>query len=152
MVSNSSQMAFLGVIMGYIMIFELFGAFLIYIRLSAVVTLPIIAVASLSTAFVSLAYYTPTMNTYTYYFASLSGPVLAVFWSLIKNISTKTIIFKINSIIVLFISIFLPFIALVINSFNYFTSDSSLVSTINYVLIGLIATTILFLLILFIIW
>jgi hypothetical protein len=152
MVSNSSQMAFLGVIMGYVMIFELFGALLIYIRLSAVMTLPIIAVVSLSTAFVSFAYYTPTVNTYIYFFASLSGPVLAIFWSLIKNISFKTIIFKINSIIVLFISIFLPFIALVINSFNYFTSDPSLVSTINYILIGLIATTILFLLILFIIW
>lgn len=125
---------------------------MIYVKVSAAVTLPISAIVSLATAFPSLSYYNSSTNVYTYVFASISGPFLVLFWSLIKNISLKAIIFKINSIIVLFISIFLPFIALVINSYNYFTSDSSFVSTINYVLIGLIATTMLFLLVLFIIW
>ena len=128
------------------------GAILINIRTSAAVTLPISALISLGSALPSLAYYNTSVNFNTYVFVSISGPFLAVFWGLIKNISAKAIIFKINSIIVLFISIFLPFLALVINSYNFFTSDTSILNTINYILLGLITTTVVFLLILFIVW
>lgn len=142
----------IGIIMGYILIFLLLGATFIYIRVSAVVALPIVAILSLGTAIPSFFYYNSSGSSYTYYFISLSGPFLAVFWSLIKNISKKAIIFRTNAIIALYITIFLPVIALTINTYNYLTTDVSVATVINYILFSIIGLTVGILLLLFVIW
>jgi hypothetical protein len=46
----------------------------------------------------------------------------------------------------------LPAIALVINSFGYLTSDTDIISILNFVLLGIIAATAVLLLVIFIVW
>ena len=138
--------------MGYILIFLLLGAAFIYIKVSPVIALPIAAILSLGTAIPSLFYYKSSVNSYTYFFISLSGPFLAFFWSLIKNISKKAIIFRTNAIIALYVTIFLPVITLTINSYKYFTTDTSITTVINYILFAIIGLTVTILLVLFVIW
>jgi hypothetical protein len=114
--SNTGSIATLALIMGYVILFLLFGAFYIYIDVPPVVIMPIVAFLSLGTAFPSLIYYSASYNFYEYVFISLSGPFIAVFWSIVKDISPKTLIFRTNAILALYITIFLPVIALMINS------------------------------------
>lgn len=114
--------------------------------------LPIIAILSLGTAVSSFFYYNSSTNFYIYVFISISGPFIAIFWSLIKNTSDKSLIFRTNSIIILFLTIFIPVIALTINKFNFFTSDSDITNYISYILIAIIGVTLLLLLVMFIIW
>lgn len=138
--------------MGYIIIFLLFGAFYIYIRVDPAIILPIVGILSLGTAVSSFFYYDSSVNFQTYAYISLSGPFIAIFWSIIKNTSSKALIFRTNAIIALYLTIFLPVVALVLNSLDLFTSDSSIVSVVNVVLLSIIGITLLLLLIMFIVW
>jgi hypothetical protein len=138
--------------MGYIIIFLLFGAFYIYIRVDAAIILPIVGILSLGTAVASLFYYNSSVSFQTYAYVSLSGPFIAIFWSIIKNTSRKALIFRTNAIIALYLTIFLPVVALVLNSLNLFTSDSSIASVLNLVLLSIIGITLLLLLIMFVVW
>lgn len=138
--------------MGYVIIFLLFGAFYIYIRVDAAVILPIVGILSLGTAIPSLWYYSSSVSFETYAYVSLSGPFTAIFWSIIKNTSSKALIFRTNAIIALYLTTFLPVIALILNSFNLFTTDSNIVSVLNLVLLAVIGITLLLLLVMFIVW
>jgi hypothetical protein len=56
-VSNVEQIATLGLLMAYILLFLLFGAFLIYLKVRPVVIMPFLAILSLGTAVPSIFYY-----------------------------------------------------------------------------------------------
>ena len=137
--------------MAYVIIFLLFGAFYIYIRVRPSIIMPLIAMLSLGTAIPSLIYYNASFNFYEYAFISLSGPFAAVLWSIIKNISLKTLIFRTNAILALYISIFIPVAILVINTFQFFTTDAQVVTIVNYIMVVIILGAVLFALIFFIV-
>jgi hypothetical protein len=54
-------MTTLGILMGYVILFLLFGAAYIYINIQAVIMLPIVAVLSIGTAIPSLFYYSSSV-------------------------------------------------------------------------------------------
>lgn len=137
--------------MGYVIIFLLFGAFYIYIDVPPVIIMPFVAFISLGTAFPSLLYYNSSFEFYQYISISLSGPFIAIFWSIVKNISPKTLIFRTNAILALYITIFLPVMALMINTLKFFTADTQTISVVNYILIVVIVISILFALTFFIV-
>ena len=110
-----------------------------------------IALLSLGTAIPSLLYYNSSVNFYDYVFLSLSGPLAAIFWSIIKAISPKTLIFKTNAIIALYTAIFLPVIVIMINTFQFFTTNSQIITILNYIMVVIILGAILFALIFFIV-
>jgi len=149
--NNTGSIATLALLMAYVILFLLIGAFYIYLDAPPVVAIPVLAFLSLGTAFPSLAYYSSSFNLYQYVFISLSGPFIAVFWGIVKNISPKTLIFRTNAILALYITIFLPVIALMINSLEFFTADSQTVSVLNYVLIVIILGSVLSTLVYFIV-
>ena len=150
--SSSADMLTLALLMGYQILFLLLGAAYIYVKVPAVVLMPIVGIVSLGTAVPSLFYYDLSVDFKVYAYISLSGPFVAIFWSIIKNISHKTLIFRTIAIIGLYLTIFLPVIVLVINSFGFLTSDSDVVSVLNYVLLGIILFTVVLLLVIFIVW
>ena len=137
--------------MGYILLFLILGAFYIYINVRPVIIMPIVAILSIGTALPSLGFYNESINFYHYAFISLSGPFVAIFWSIIKTISIKTPIYRPNVIIALYIVFFLPVIILVINSFKYFTTDAQTISSLNYTLISIISLALITALIAFIV-
>lgn len=138
--------------MGYVIAFIVIGAALIVIPISKDILIPILAIMSLGTAFSSFSYYSAATQMSNYVLISLSGPFLVLFWSIIKAISAKAPIFRINSIIGLYIIIYLPVIALTLNIFNCFTQDASISSLITYILLGVIVLALLILTIVFIVW
>lgn len=142
----------IGPIMGYNIAFILFGAFLVGSSISKEILLPILAILSLSSALPSFSYYHSSTNIYDFMIISGSFPFFAIFWSLIKIISPKRPIFRVNSIISLYIVIFIPVMTLVLNEYQVFTSNSSLVSTLNYALLSLIGFILVVLIIIFIVW
>ena len=81
----------------------------------------------------------------------MSGPFAAVFWSIIKNISLKTLIFRTNAILALYISIFIPVVIMVINTFQFFTTDTQVVTIVNYIMVVIIIGAVIFALIFFIV-
>jgi hypothetical protein len=129
-VGDSSKITVVASIMGYVIIFLFLGAFLVTLSIDQTVLIPIVSVLSLSSAAASLFYYNSSTNTYQYIFISISLPFLAVFWSIIKSISLKKPILRINSILCLYLVIYLPVIAHVISSFQLFTNQDQ-VNTIS---------------------
>lgn len=115
--NNISKISSLGPIMGYMIAFLLLGAFFMILPLSKEVFIPLVAVISMSTPALSLLYYTSSTNFQIYAIISLSFPFFAIFWSLVKIISTKRPIFRVSLIIGLYIMIYLPAVALAMNLF-----------------------------------
>ncbi len=152
LVNDSSKMAVVGSIMGYIIGFLLIGSLLIYIPVSKEVMIPVVTILSISSAASSLLYYNSSTNLYNYIFISLSAPFLVVFWSIIKSVSPKKPIFRTNAIICLYLTVYLPVLAMVLHSFELFTKDSIIVSILNYSFYSIIGLSLLILLILFIVW
>jgi len=129
-VSNSSQMIVVGSIMGYVVVFLFIGALLVTIPIDQTILIPILSIVSLLPAATSFFYYTSSTNIYQYIFISISFPFLVVFWSIIKSISLKKPIFRINSMLCLYLVIYLPVIAHALNSYKLFT-DKEVINTIS---------------------
>ena len=137
--------------MSYPLLFLLVGTLIHNIPISKEYFFPIVAILSLATAIPSLSYYKTTTIFKEYAMLSISGPFAAFFWCTIASISKKSPIKKINAMIGLYILIFLPVLALAVNSFGYFTSSSSLSSIIEYSLQAIILLSILILFIAFVV-
>jgi len=110
--------------MSYIVAFLLLGTFINNIPISKQYIIPIITILSLLPAVASRMYYSTTVNFYNYMFLSVGCPIWAFFWSFIKSISIKRPIFKINSLVCLYLFMYIPLITFVINTYGYFSSNS----------------------------
>ncbi len=115
--NDFSKASSIGPIMAYIIAFLLLGAFFMFLPFSKEVFLPFIAILSLSTPILSLLYYNTSTNFYTYAIITLSFPLFAIFWSLVKVVSPKKPIFRVTVIIGLYIVVYLPAIILCLNLF-----------------------------------
>jgi hypothetical protein len=104
-------------IMVYSILFLILGAVMDMFSQKILLFNPIASVISLFMAGMSLFYYSQDMNWYEYIFISLSLPFLSIFWCIVRTFSKKRPIFKINSIILMYIFIYLPIMVYVLNSF-----------------------------------
>ena len=105
--TDNTTMYIIGGLMAYILLFLLLGAAFMLLPLSREVAIPFLAILSLISALPSLAYYSPSVNQYYYFFISISLPFFALFWSLIRSVSPRRPIFRTNALFGLPGSLFL---------------------------------------------
>lgn len=75
-----------------------------------------------------------------------------IFWIIVRSVSLRRPILKINVIVLLFAFAHIPVMIFMMNSFGMFTADLNTISTINYCVIALVAASAGIGLIAFIVW
>jgi len=78
--------------------------------------IPIMAIISLAPAASTILYYSSSFDFFTYAYIGLALPFLSIFWSIIKSVSPKKPIFRINSIVILYLTIYIPVITFVLHT------------------------------------
>lgn len=79
----------------------------------------------------------------------MSCPFIATFWSLINFIPANKPIFKINAIIVCYITLYIPMMMAVMNTLQIFTTDTGVISSINFTIYSVVSAFIILALIIF---
>ena len=64
-----------------------------------------------------------------------------IFWIIVRSVSLRRPILKINVIVLLFTFAHIPVTIFIMNSFSMFTADLNTINTINYCVIGLVAAS-----------
>ena len=95
--------------------------------------------AALSPLYCSTCASATLFTFYEYVFMATALPYTTIFWCVVRSLSRRRPFLKLNILVTLYIFVHIPLTLFMINNLGMISSDSTMMSIFNMVLLGIVA-------------